>query len=174
MSPWSFKIFRTRVPAASVLSLVPCTQTSSSPRTVSRLGFAICELFISEGEQKKKWSVEFVVSVVVPLLLFYLERTFAHCEGHLRQEPPFDPESITFGDDVPSAPWGNTFAFRSKRSAPFLCSHRDSSPIAETKRVRGKRNRGRHKLREREKERVVCTTKESGFDRRLSHAKDYS
>ena len=29
-------------------------------------------------EQKKKWSVEFVVSVVVPLLLFYLERTFAH------------------------------------------------------------------------------------------------
>ena len=62
--------------AASVLSLVPCTQTSSSPRTVSRLGFAICELFISEGEQKKKWSVEFVVSVVVPLLLFYLERTF--------------------------------------------------------------------------------------------------
>ena len=24
-------------------------------------------------------------------------------EGHLRQEPPFDPEIITFGDDVPSA-----------------------------------------------------------------------
>jgi hypothetical protein len=43
-------------------------------------------------------------------------------EGHLRQEPPFDPEIITFGDDVPSALWGNTFAFRSKRSAPFFCA----------------------------------------------------
>ena len=91
-------------------------------------------------------------------------------EGHLRQEPPFDPEIITFGDDVPSAR-GNTFAFRSKRSAPFFCAliairRRSQKRSA----FEGNGTAADINSKERERESYIALLlKRAGFDRRLSH-----
>ena len=118
-----FQDFRRTCSAASVLSLVPCTQTSSSPRTVSRLSFAICELFISEGEQKKKWSVE-RLGCRSASFIFFREKKCIFLKGILDRA---SFERISKRSATRSAPRGNTlfdaFAlFRSKLSAPFLCS----------------------------------------------------
>ena len=125
MSPWSFKIFRTC--SGGICSF----SGSVYPNflfSAYRFAFRFCHLrAVYFGRRTEKEMVSRASRLSFRFFFFFREKMHIF-EGHFRQSrASFDPEISKRSATQCSAPRGNTlfdaFAlFRSKLSAPFLCS----------------------------------------------------